>query len=84
MSETLVRELVSGNLDLILIALPIDDPEVEKVGQTWWRHGVAKTYQARRGCSYPKGRSLHGAMGHKQALFTAHDPRLLCSACGEL
>jgi LysR family transcriptional regulator, hydrogen peroxide-inducible genes activator len=28
-TETLVRELVSGNLDLILIALPIDDPEVE-------------------------------------------------------
>jgi LysR family transcriptional regulator, hydrogen peroxide-inducible genes activator len=28
-TETLVRELVSGNLDLILIALPIDHPEVE-------------------------------------------------------
>jgi LysR family transcriptional regulator, hydrogen peroxide-inducible genes activator len=28
-TDTLVRELVSGNLDLILIALPIDDPEVE-------------------------------------------------------
>jgi LysR family hydrogen peroxide-inducible transcriptional activator len=29
MTETLVHELVSGNLDVILIALPIDDPEVE-------------------------------------------------------
>ena len=29
MTETLLRELVSGDLDLILIALPIDDPEVE-------------------------------------------------------
>ena len=28
-TETLVHELVSGNLDVILIALPIDDPEVE-------------------------------------------------------
>jgi len=28
-TETLVRELVSGELDLILIALPIEDPEVE-------------------------------------------------------
>ena len=28
-TETLVRELVSGDLDVILIALPIDDPEVE-------------------------------------------------------
>jgi LysR family hydrogen peroxide-inducible transcriptional activator len=26
---TLVRELVTGDLDLILVALPIDDPEVE-------------------------------------------------------
>ena len=29
MTETLVHELVSGDLDLILIALPIEDPEVE-------------------------------------------------------
>lgn len=28
-TETLVRELVSGGLDIILIALPIEDPEVE-------------------------------------------------------
>lgn len=28
-TETLVHELVSGNLDVILVALPIDDPEVE-------------------------------------------------------
>ena len=28
-TETLVRELVSGDLDIILIALPIEDPEVE-------------------------------------------------------
>jgi LysR family transcriptional regulator, hydrogen peroxide-inducible genes activator len=28
-TETLVRELVTGDLDVILIALPIDDPEVE-------------------------------------------------------
>lgn len=28
-TETLVRELLSGDLDLILIALPIDDPEIE-------------------------------------------------------
>jgi LysR family hydrogen peroxide-inducible transcriptional activator len=28
-TETLIRELVSGYLDLILLALPIDDPEVE-------------------------------------------------------
>lgn len=28
-TETLVRELVSGSLDVILIALPIDDPAVE-------------------------------------------------------
>jgi LysR family transcriptional regulator, hydrogen peroxide-inducible genes activator len=28
-TENLVRELVSGDLDLILVALPIDDPEVE-------------------------------------------------------
>ena len=28
-TETLIRELVSGDLDLILIALPIQDPEVE-------------------------------------------------------
>ncbi|MGC2409565.1 MAG: LysR substrate-binding domain-containing protein [Methyloceanibacter sp.] len=28
-TETLVRELVSGELDLILVALPIEDPEVE-------------------------------------------------------
>jgi LysR family hydrogen peroxide-inducible transcriptional activator len=28
-TETLIRELVSGDLDLILIALPIHDPEVE-------------------------------------------------------
>jgi LysR family hydrogen peroxide-inducible transcriptional activator len=28
-TETLVRELISGNLDVILIALPIDDAEVE-------------------------------------------------------
>jgi LysR family transcriptional regulator, hydrogen peroxide-inducible genes activator len=30
-TETLVRELVTGDLDLILIALPIDDAEVETV-----------------------------------------------------
>jgi LysR family transcriptional regulator, hydrogen peroxide-inducible genes activator len=29
MTSNLVRELVTGSLDLILIALPIDDPEVE-------------------------------------------------------
>ncbi len=29
MTSNLVRELVSGSLDLILVALPIDDPEVE-------------------------------------------------------
>lgn len=29
LTETLVRELVSGDLDLILIALPIEDPEAE-------------------------------------------------------
>ena len=28
-TETLVRELVSGDLDLILVALPINDPEIE-------------------------------------------------------
>ena len=28
-TETLVRELVSGQLDVILIALPLDEPEVE-------------------------------------------------------
>ena len=28
-TETLVRELVSGDLDVILVALPIDEPEVE-------------------------------------------------------
>lgn len=28
-TETLVRELVSGDLDVILVALPIDDPAVE-------------------------------------------------------
>lgn len=28
-TETLVRELVGGELDVILLALPIDDPEVE-------------------------------------------------------
>jgi LysR family hydrogen peroxide-inducible transcriptional activator len=28
-TETLVRELIGGDLDLILIALPIDDPEIE-------------------------------------------------------
>lgn len=28
-TETLIRELVSGDLDLILVALPIQDPEVE-------------------------------------------------------
>lgn len=28
-TETLIRELVSGYLDLILVALPIEDPEVE-------------------------------------------------------
>jgi LysR family transcriptional regulator, hydrogen peroxide-inducible genes activator len=28
-TENLVRELVTGDLDLILVALPIDDPEVE-------------------------------------------------------
>jgi LysR family transcriptional regulator, hydrogen peroxide-inducible genes activator len=28
-TETLIRELVSGDLDLILIALPIEDPKVE-------------------------------------------------------
>ena len=28
-TETLVRELVTGDLDVILVALPIDDPEVE-------------------------------------------------------
>jgi len=28
-TETFIRELVSGDLDLILIALPIQDPEVE-------------------------------------------------------
>lgn len=29
MTSALVNELVSGNLDVILVALPIDDPEVE-------------------------------------------------------
>ncbi|MGH6734849.1 MAG: LysR substrate-binding domain-containing protein [Methyloceanibacter sp.] len=29
LTENLVRELVTGDLDVILIALPIDDPEVE-------------------------------------------------------
>jgi LysR family hydrogen peroxide-inducible transcriptional activator len=29
LTENLVRELVTGDLDLILVALPIDDPEVE-------------------------------------------------------
>ncbi len=29
LTENLVRELVSGDLDVILVALPIDDPEVE-------------------------------------------------------
>jgi LysR family transcriptional regulator, hydrogen peroxide-inducible genes activator len=29
LTETLVRELLTGNLDLILIALPIDDTEIE-------------------------------------------------------
>jgi LysR family hydrogen peroxide-inducible transcriptional activator len=28
-TETLVRELIGGDLDLILIALPVDDPEIE-------------------------------------------------------
>ena len=28
-TETLVRELVSGDLDVILVALPIEDPEIE-------------------------------------------------------
>jgi LysR family hydrogen peroxide-inducible transcriptional activator len=28
-TETLVRELVSGDLDVILVAMPIDDPAVE-------------------------------------------------------
>jgi LysR family hydrogen peroxide-inducible transcriptional activator len=28
-TETLVRELIGGDLDLILIALPIEDPEIE-------------------------------------------------------
>jgi LysR family hydrogen peroxide-inducible transcriptional activator len=28
-TETLVRELVGGELDLILVALPVDDPELE-------------------------------------------------------
>ena len=27
--ETLVRELVGGDLDVILVALPIEDPEIE-------------------------------------------------------
>ena len=30
-TDTLIRELVSGDLDLILVALPIDDPEIEKL-----------------------------------------------------
>jgi LysR family hydrogen peroxide-inducible transcriptional activator len=30
-TENLVRELVTGDLDLILVALPIDDPELETV-----------------------------------------------------
>ena len=30
-TDTLIRELVSGGLDLILVALPIDDPEIEKL-----------------------------------------------------
>src|SRR5262249_30179377 len=30
-TETLVRELLNGDLDVILIALPIDDPEIETV-----------------------------------------------------
>ena len=29
LTENLVRELLSGDLDLILVALPIDDPEIE-------------------------------------------------------
>lgn len=29
MTETLLRELIAGELDLILIALPIDDPEID-------------------------------------------------------
>ena len=28
-TETLIRELVTGDLDLILVALPIEDPEIE-------------------------------------------------------
>jgi LysR family hydrogen peroxide-inducible transcriptional activator len=28
-TETLVRELIGGDLDLILVALPVDDPELE-------------------------------------------------------
>ena len=30
-TDTLIRELVSGDLDLILVALPIDNPEIEKL-----------------------------------------------------
>ncbi len=30
-TENLVRELVTGDLDLILVALPVDDPELETV-----------------------------------------------------
>jgi LysR family hydrogen peroxide-inducible transcriptional activator len=30
-TDTLIRELVSGDLDLILVALPIQDPEIEKL-----------------------------------------------------
>jgi LysR family transcriptional regulator, hydrogen peroxide-inducible genes activator len=30
-TDTLIRELVSGDLDLILVALPIEDPEIEKL-----------------------------------------------------
>lgn len=29
LTENLVRELIAGDLDLILVALPIDDPEIE-------------------------------------------------------
>jgi LysR family hydrogen peroxide-inducible transcriptional activator len=31
MTETLVHELVTGDLDLILVALPVDDPELETI-----------------------------------------------------
>jgi LysR family transcriptional regulator, hydrogen peroxide-inducible genes activator len=30
-TDTLIRELVSGDLDLILVALPIENPEIEKL-----------------------------------------------------